>query len=203
VEGDPTICKAPDVYVAFGRPRGHRGSYKVWEEGGIFPQVIFEILSPSNTHAELNEKRRFYRRYGVQEYVVYDPEEHVLEIYARDGRRLVEVEEVDGWVSPLLGIKFDMSGDELVITGPDGSRFLTFDEMFDQAEAARQLVAEAEKRAKNAETDAKISEAQLRKAESHRQKAETERQNAEADVERLRAKLRAAGIDPDADTHAE
>ena len=28
-EGKPEICQAPDVYVAFGRPKGHRGSYKV------------------------------------------------------------------------------------------------------------------------------------------------------------------------------
>ena len=26
VVGDNTICTAPDVYVAFGRPKGHRGS---------------------------------------------------------------------------------------------------------------------------------------------------------------------------------
>src|SRR5437764_1211047 len=48
VKGDNTICQAPDVYVAFGRPKGDRGSYRVWEEGGIFPQVVFEVLSPGN-----------------------------------------------------------------------------------------------------------------------------------------------------------
>ena len=49
VQGVPTIRTAPDVYVAFGRPRGHRGSYRVWEEDGVFPQVVFEVLSPGNT----------------------------------------------------------------------------------------------------------------------------------------------------------
>src|SRR5271165_2402909 len=28
VEGSPDICKSPDVYVVFGRPKGDRGSYK-------------------------------------------------------------------------------------------------------------------------------------------------------------------------------
>ena len=33
VEGEPTIRSAPDAMVAFGRPKGRRGSYKQWEEG--------------------------------------------------------------------------------------------------------------------------------------------------------------------------
>lgn len=44
--GDPKKRRAPDVYVAFGRPKGDRGSYQVWNEGGVFPQVVFEVLSP-------------------------------------------------------------------------------------------------------------------------------------------------------------
>ncbi len=48
VEGEPKIRIAPDVLVAFGRPKGERGSYRQWEEGGTAPQVVFEILSPGN-----------------------------------------------------------------------------------------------------------------------------------------------------------
>ena len=48
VEGDPKTRIAPDAMVAFGRPKGDRGSYKQWEEGGIAPQVVFEVLSPGN-----------------------------------------------------------------------------------------------------------------------------------------------------------
>src|SRR5437016_2428062 len=48
VEGEPTIRQAPDVLVAFGRPKGYRGSYRQWEEDNIPPQVVFEILSPGN-----------------------------------------------------------------------------------------------------------------------------------------------------------
>lgn len=46
VESHPEIRTAPDVLVVFGRPKGHRGSYKQWEEDNIPPQVVFEILSP-------------------------------------------------------------------------------------------------------------------------------------------------------------
>src|SRR5581483_7925797 len=67
VQGRTDICQAPDVYVAFGRPKGHRGSYKQWEEGNIPPQVVFEVLSPSNRYSEMQRKFWFYERYGVEE----------------------------------------------------------------------------------------------------------------------------------------
>ena len=47
----------PDVLIAFGRPKGERGSYMQWIEGGIAPQVVFEILSPGN-RADLKRKFR-------------------------------------------------------------------------------------------------------------------------------------------------
>src|SRR4051795_5963477 len=48
VEGHPEIVVAPDAMVVFGRQKGHRMSYRQWEEGGIAPQVVFDVLSPSN-----------------------------------------------------------------------------------------------------------------------------------------------------------
>lgn len=67
VEGHPEICLAPDVLVAFGRPKGDRGAYLQWEEEDIAPQVVFEILSPSDTVLSMIRKFRFYERYGVEE----------------------------------------------------------------------------------------------------------------------------------------
>src|SRR5271157_2923519 len=48
VEDQPEIRQAPDAMVVFGRPKRDRGSYMQWVEGGIAPQVVFEILSPGN-----------------------------------------------------------------------------------------------------------------------------------------------------------
>lgn len=76
VEGYPNICQAPDIMVAFGVEKGERGSYKQWEENKISPQVVFEILSPSNTLTEMNKKLLFYARYGVEEYYIYDPQKN-------------------------------------------------------------------------------------------------------------------------------
>jgi Uma2 family endonuclease len=128
-EGHPEICQAPDVLVAFGRPKGDRGSYKQWEEGGIAPQVVFEVLSPNNRYHEMRRKFQFYEEYGVQEYYLYDPDDAMLEGWQRTTEGLDEIPRMHGWTSAQLGIRFDLSGSELAIYGPDGRRFLTYQEL--------------------------------------------------------------------------
>ena len=85
VEGRPDICTAPDLLVAIGRPKGHRGSYKQWEEDGIAPQVVFEVLSPNNRFGEMVRKFKFYELYGALEYYIYDPDNFILEGWLRAG----------------------------------------------------------------------------------------------------------------------
>ncbi|MGE0084029.1 MAG: hypothetical protein AB7S75_06360 [Desulfococcaceae bacterium] len=58
VEGNSRILMAPDVMVAFGRPKGDRGSYRTWDENGISPQAVFEILSSGNRKGEMDRKRK-------------------------------------------------------------------------------------------------------------------------------------------------
>jgi Uma2 family endonuclease len=74
IQGQNTIVTAPDVMVVFGRPKGDRGSYRQWQEDNIAPQVVFEILSPSNSRHEMSKKLLFFDRYNVEEYYLYDPE---------------------------------------------------------------------------------------------------------------------------------
>jgi len=73
-EGNPKIRQAPDAMVVVGRPKGKRGSYKQWEEEGLAPQVVFEILSPGNRFPQMQHKFQFYEKHGVEEYYIYDPE---------------------------------------------------------------------------------------------------------------------------------
>jgi Uma2 family endonuclease len=108
IEGSNTIKRAPDALVAFGRPKGYRGSYMQWEEGGIAPQVVFEILSPGNRLAEMTAKFEFYNRHGVEEYYIYDPDRV----------------DFTGWISPRLGMRFEL-GDELEIYTPSNELFLS------------------------------------------------------------------------------
>ncbi|MBD3563491.1 Uma2 family endonuclease, partial [Planktothrix sp. FACHB-1355] len=60
VEERKDICQAPDVMVVFGREKKERKSYLPWNEDNIAPQVVFEILSETNTKKEMNKKLLFY-----------------------------------------------------------------------------------------------------------------------------------------------
>jgi Uma2 family endonuclease len=125
IEGDNKTCLAPDVMVVLGRPKGDRGSYQQWKERNIGPQVVFEIMSSSNTQREMQGKRSFYATHGVDEFYIYDPDRLRLSGYIRQGGELLAIVNMEGWVSPSLGIRFSKLNGELEIFYPDGRRFLT------------------------------------------------------------------------------
>ncbi|MBW4509946.1 MAG: Uma2 family endonuclease [Scytonematopsis contorta HA4267-MV1] len=162
VKDDGDTKYAPDTMVVFGRPKGDRSSYVQCNEANIAPQVVFEILSPSNTKQEMETKLGFYDKYGVEEYYLYDPYKNNLTGWLRSKKNLKEITNINGWTSPRLKIKFVLKATTLEIYRPDGRKFLTPVELDQQRQ-------QAEKR------------------------AEAERQRAE----RLAAKLRELGQDPD------
>lgn len=130
VQGRPDIATAPHVMVVLGRPKSDRQSYKQWEEDQVPPQVVFEILSPSNTFAEMNKKLAFYEKYGVQEYYLYDPENGDFFVYLRKDNELAqERKNITHFKSPLLQIDFELEGIELKIFHPAGFPFLSYEEM--------------------------------------------------------------------------
>jgi hypothetical protein len=137
-EGEPSVVTAPNVFVALGRPRGDRGSYKQWEEGGVAPQVVIEVQSPQFIPEELQQKDAFYDDHGVEEYYLYDLEKDYLEASVRKGSRLRLQWFRNEFVSPRLGIRFDLTGDEMRVFYPDGRPFLTFVELAAERAAAEQ-----------------------------------------------------------------
>ena len=183
VEKDNKTRQAPDAMVVFGRPKGDRGSYQQWKEDNIPPQVVFEILSPGNTLKEMAKKLQFYNRYGVEEYYIYNPDTVDLTGWLRSDDGLEVIDAIEGWVSPRLGIRFEMA-EELQIFAPNGDRFMTSVEL-----------------AQNREQERQRAENERQRAENERQRAENERQRAEqaeARSHKLEARLRELGIDPDA-----
>lgn len=74
-----------------------------------------------------------------------------------------------GWVSPRLGVRFELSESELQIYRPDGQRFLTYLELARDRE----------------------------QAEARAQQAEARAQQAEAQLQTLQNLLRERGIDPE------
>lgn len=177
-KGETAPSQAPDAMVIIGRPDGDRGSYQQWKEENIAPQVVFEIISPSNTAREMVAKQAFYAQHGVLEMYFYDPD-------SLDFWGLVRCDPTEAlnpvmplnlpWVSPLLGIRFAMFEEGLAISHPDGQPFKD-PEAFAQGEAQAQ--------AKCDEVQAKYDEVQGKYDES------------QAKLERAIAKLKAAGIDP-------
>ncbi len=162
VEGNNKIRVAPDVLAAFGRPKGHRGSYRTWEEDDIVPQVVFEILSPGNTRKEMEAKLRFYDHYGVEEYYLYDPDGIELKGWIRSGIALESIEEMQGWTSPRLGIRFEIFANDLHLFRPDGEEIRPPVEIGKDREIVRQRAAVAEQRSAAAEQRSEKLAAKLR-----------------------------------------
>jgi len=183
LEGRPDIRVAPDVFVVKGRPKGDRGSYRQWQEDNIAPQVVFEILSPGNRAKEMIRKLKFYEHYGVEEYYIYDPEDHEWTGLQRQGGELCVIDSINNWTSPLLGIRFVLTPETLEVYFPDGRPFLTTIALARQVEQAK---LEAEQ--------AKVEAEQERQLTTQTQLAlEAEKQRGD----RLLAQLQALGIDPE------
>lgn len=202
VEGRVDLRQAPDVMVAFGRPKGDRGSYLQWREANIAPQVVFEILAPGNRKREMDEKFAFYEQYGVEEYYLYDPDRGRLQGWLRAANgTLLPIQAMQGWRSPRLGIRFELDGLELNLYYPDEGRFLTMIELNERRKEAELFASVARDRADAAleQMEAAIEQAQSAReqAESAREQAEAEsqaRRAAEARVRELEEKLRQAGL---------
>jgi Uma2 family endonuclease len=195
VEGNNTLRRAPDAMVAFGRPKGDRGSYKQWEEGGIAPQVVFEILSPGNRMGELMAKFQFYDRYGVEEYYIYDPDKIELSGWNRSVDELLEIPEMQGWVSPRLGIRFEL-GAELQLFFPDDQPFLSFLEIKQQAELAAQRASIQQERAdseqQRADSEQQRADSEQQRADSEQQRADSEQQRADSEQQRANSEQQRA-----------
>lgn len=169
VEGNNQLCLAPDVMVALDRPKGYRGSYQQWKENNIAPQVVFEILSPSNRLKTMAKKFEFYQTYGVEEYYLYDPERDDLTGWVSLDGYFRAIEVMDQWVSPRLGVRFSLIEDNLTLFGSDDKQFLSFTELAQQAD----------------------------RAETRAGQAETRAEQEAAKVAQLMAQLRSLGVDPD------
>lgn len=152
VEGNNKLSQAPDVMVVFGRPKGYRGSYQQWNENNIPPQVAFEILSPGNRLTPMIQKLRFYERYGVEEYYLYDPQAVELTGWQRVEEQLEEIEQIDGWVSPRLGVRFQLSETELQMFGQTGEPFVSFVELAGLRQEAEARAEQERQRAQQAES---------------------------------------------------
>ncbi|MEM8527344.1 MAG: Uma2 family endonuclease [Bacteroidota bacterium] len=197
VKGNPKKVLAPDVMVAFSRPKGYRSSYKQWEEEGIAPAVVFEVLSNSNSAKEMVRKGLFYQKYGVEEFIIVDPYQNEISVYTRQDDALTPLDLVSNiWKSEKLGITIETAADQLSFFYPDGQPFLMPEEWEAAKEQERVQKEEALKREEQERTQKE--EALKREEQERTQKEEAlkreeqerlEKEQAQAELEQLKVEL--------------
>ncbi len=101
------------------------------------------------------KKFRFYERYGVEEYYLYDPEGD-FSGWLRSDDYLEVIENPIGWVSPRLKTRFELVDGELEIYRPDGEKFATYLELVEQNQRSQQQL--ERERQRNERLAAKLRE---------------------------------------------
>lgn len=170
VQGFPKLRVAPDVMVILSVAPGARDSYKMWEEGQI-PAVVFEMTSERTRTQDETEKKHLYEGLEIPEYWQFDPKGEWISEQLR-GYRLendVYTPITDQRIAP-LGLRLEVDVALIAFYREDtGEKLLAPDEL---ASALRQ------------ETLA-------------RQQAEEQLEQEKQRADRLAARLRALGEDPD------
>lgn len=183
----------PDVLVVKGVSGHQRRSFRTWEEKTV-PCVVFEISSENTWEVDVYDKPNDYRRLGIAEYFLFDPEHRYINPPLQ-GFRLVGGDYIpiprapDGSLtSQELGLSMICEGGMLRLVDSETSApVLTRREAILEeqriAEQARQRAAEQKRRA----------DEQAQRADQQAQRANEQKQRADdlaAEVERLRDLLR-------------
>jgi Uma2 family endonuclease len=105
VQRNPDTLLSPDACLF--RRRDETGS-STWME--FAPEVAVEVLSPSNTRAEIAYKRRKYFLAGSEQVWVVDPETQTIEFCFSDSARIiVQGDETVGGRDIVEGIEISLS----------------------------------------------------------------------------------------------
>ncbi|NJN57388.1 MAG: Uma2 family endonuclease [Leptolyngbyaceae cyanobacterium SL_5_9] len=185
--------RGPDFFVVLDTERKPRKSWVVWEEEGKYPNVIVELLSDSTAKTDRGLKKQIYQDiFRTPDYFWFDPDSlefkgfHLVDGIYHD---LQPNEQGQLW-SQQLNLYLGVHNRQLRFFTPEGQMTPTPEE---SAQAAEAMVT----------VERQQAQAERQRAETERQRAETERQRAETERQRnekLVAKLRELGIDPDTET---
>lgn len=67
--------RGPDFFVVLGTDPKPRKSWMIWEEGGKYPNLIVELLSPSTANNDRGPKKTLYQdTFRTPDYFWFDPE---------------------------------------------------------------------------------------------------------------------------------
>jgi hypothetical protein len=133
--------------------------------------------------------------------IISTPDRSRLRGWQRQQDQLVEIP-MTGWISPRLGIRFEMGASDMEIYYPDGRQFLTTVEIDRQrsqaqAQAAQAQAAQAQAQAAQAQAQAAQAQAQAAQAQANARTQQTRAEQAEAQLQRTVQALLAQGMNPD------
>ena len=134
----------------------------------------------------MSKKRLFYDNYGVEEYYLYDPQKNDLTGWLRSESLLDVIDEMNGWVSPRLGIRFEVWPETLQLYRPDGQLFVDY--------------LEVQKRLNEVQEQLDNVQEQLGNVQEQLDEERQAKEVAEERAKRLEQLLREAGIDADSGT---
>lgn len=209
-QGNADQCVEADVLVLerpYARADESENVIRAWRASGFL--LVIEVRSPSNTRAELDQKKEWYAgELGIPEYLEIDPYRKVVELYrlVQGQYQQVPPDAAGRHWSQAVGGGFQMDGTGFVwLLEPDGSRVHLLHEEHAQRVAAQEEAARERQRAQRerrlalaarqaaeaerwrATVAQELAEQEQQRATATRQQAEQERQRAEAAEGRVAA----------------
>ena len=184
--------RGPDFFLVRNvdgtRPRK---SWILWAEGGRYPDLIIELLSPSTASVDKTLKKELYARvFRTPEYYWYDPDSGELQGWRLNGDQYQALEPDEQgrlwsevaqlWLGTWVGKYLYEQAQWLRFFDAEGQLVLTEAE---QAQAAREA---AEARAQEEQAAREAAEARAREEQAARQSAEAELARLRAELARLR-----------------
>lgn len=183
--------RGPDFFAVLGVPKQERKSWVVWEEGKA-PNVVIELLSESTSDEDKTRKKTIYQnQLRVPEYFWYDPfnpedwagfalQGGEYQPLARDANNRYISQQLDLALVQWHGVYKNVETVWLRWETREGELLPT----------ERELSQQAQQEAQQAQQEAQ-------QAQQEAQQAQQQAQQAQQKNEKLAAKLRELGIDPD------
>ncbi|MDB9525775.1 Uma2 family endonuclease [Oscillatoria sp. CS-180] len=175
--------RGPDFFVVLDTERRSRKSWVVWEEDGKYPNVIIEVLSDSTAKADRTTKKQIYQdTFRTPEYFWIDPD--TLEfagfvLMAGEYQPIAPNDAGQLW-SRQLDLYLGIRESKLRLFTPDG-----------------ELVPTPTEAAKIAQQETEEVQQQAEQAQQQAEQAQQQAEQAQEKANRLAARLRELGVDPD------
>jgi Uma2 family endonuclease len=177
--------RGPDFFVVLGTEKKDRKSWVVWQENGLYPHVIVEILSKATAKTDRGLKKEIYQNiFRTPDYFWFEPVTLELKgFHLLDGQyQEIEANENNWLWSQQLNLYLGVYEDKLRFFTSEGELVPLPEEEMSQR---------AEQESQRAEQETQRAEQETQRAEQESQRAE----QAEQEVARLRELLKAQGLE--------